>query len=67
MHAIPALDGVVITLCSAVLYIIADAKVVTALYDFQARTEEDLSFYKGDRMVIVNDRWVQVFVICRQQ
>lgn len=67
MHAIPALDGVVITLCSTVLYIIADAKVVTALYDFQARTEEDLSFYKGDRMVIVNDRWVQVFVICRQQ
>ncbi|XP_067936259.1 proto-oncogene tyrosine-protein kinase Yrk-like [Watersipora subatra] len=31
------------------------AKIVSALYDFQARTDEDLSFNKGDRMMIVND------------
>ena len=33
----------------------SDAKIVKALYDFQARTDEDLSFYKGDKMMIIND------------
>lgn len=32
-----------------------ESKAVTALYDFQARTDEDLTFRKGDRMIIIND------------
>ena len=33
----------------------ADKPVFVALYDYQARTNEDLSFYKGDRLEIVNN------------
>lgn len=29
--------------------------VFIALYDYQARTNEDLSFYKGDKLEIVNN------------
>jgi len=46
----------VVEFCSKNLFL--DAKVVSALYDFDARTDEDLSFKKGDRMMILDDRLV---------
>ena len=33
----------------------SNAKVFVALYDYDARTDEDLSFKKGEHLIIVND------------
>ena len=33
----------------------SNAKVFVALYDYDARTDEDLSFKKGEQLMIVND------------
>lgn len=33
----------------------ADGKVFIALYDFDARTDEDLSFRKGEHLEILDD------------
>lgn len=30
-------------------------KIFVALYDYEARTEEDLSFKKGEKLIVVND------------
>ena len=35
------------------------AFVVKALYDYQARQRDDLSFSKGDKMEVLGDRCVQ--------
>lgn len=34
----------------------ANAIIVRALYDYQARQNDDLAFKKGDRMEIIGDR-----------
>ncbi|XP_037929023.1 tyrosine-protein kinase Src42A-like, partial [Teleopsis dalmanni] len=33
----------------------ANAKIFVALYDYDARTDEDLSFRKGEHLEILND------------
>lgn len=33
----------------------ASLKIFVALYDYEARTDEDLSFKKGDQLEIIND------------
>lgn len=42
----------------------SNAKVFVALYDYDARTDEDLSFRKGEHLEILND--TQVCMILRQ-
>ena len=40
-----------------VLYLLFTAAVIVrALYDYQARQQDDLTFKKGDRMEIIGDR-----------
>jgi len=34
---------------------VATAKIFVALYDYDARTDEDLSFKKGEHLEIIND------------
>lgn len=36
----------------------ANAKIFVALYDYDARTDEDLSFRKGEHLEILNDTQV---------
>lgn len=31
-----------------------------ALYDYDARTEDDLTFQKGEKFQIINNTWVQM-------
>lgn len=35
--------------------LLGNAKVFVALYDYDARTDEDLSFKKGEHLIILND------------
>lgn len=37
----------------------ANAKIFVALYDYDARTDEDLSFRKGEHLEILNDTQVK--------
>ncbi|KAH8277709.1 hypothetical protein KR018_003979 [Drosophila ironensis] len=37
----------------------ANAKIFVALYDYDARTDEDLSFRKGEHLEILNDTQVR--------
>lgn len=37
---------------------ISNAKIFVALYDYDARTDEDLSFRKGEHLEILNDTQV---------
>lgn len=39
----------------------ANAKIFVALYDYDARTDEDLSFRKGEHLEILNDTQVRIF------
>lgn len=43
----------------------ANAKIFVALYDYDARTDEDLSFRKGEHLEIMND--TQVSESCAQR
>ncbi|XP_053202561.1 tyrosine-protein kinase Src42A-like [Panonychus citri] len=36
-------------------HLLNNSKVFVALYDYDARTEEDLSFKKGEHLIVVND------------
>lgn len=38
----------------------ANAKIFVALYDYDARTDEDLSFRKGEHLEILNDTQVSL-------
>lgn len=38
-----------------------NAKIFVALYDYDARTDEDLSFRKGEHLEILNDTQVMSF------
>uniref|UniRef100_A0A182YKC2 SH3 domain-containing protein n=1 Tax=Anopheles stephensi TaxID=30069 RepID=A0A182YKC2_ANOST len=38
---------------------ISTAKIFVALYDYDARTDEDLSFRKGEHLEILNDTQVR--------
>lgn len=38
----------------------ANTKIFVALYDYDARTDEDLSFRKGEHLEILNDTQVQL-------
>lgn len=38
----------------------ANTKIFVALYDYDARTDEDLSFRKGEHLEILNDTQVSV-------
>lgn len=38
---------------------ISNAKIFVALYDYDARTDEDLSFRKGEHLEILNDTQVR--------
>lgn len=40
----------------------SNAKIFVALYDYDARTDEDLSFRKGEHLEILNDTQVCAFV-----
>ena len=42
------------------LFILPDSTVVRALYDYQARQHDDLSFKKGDRLEVSADRYVDL-------
>lgn len=43
----------------------SNAKIFVALYDYDARTDEDLSFRKGEHLEILNDTQVcQIVVLC---
>lgn len=47
----------------------ANAKIFVALYDYDARTDEDLSFRKGEHLEILNDTQVsqaQRSVVCKR-
>ena len=35
-------------------------KIYVAIYDYEARTDEDLTFHKGDLLKIIDDRFVSV-------
>jgi fyn-related kinase len=37
-------------------------KIFVALYDYDARTDEDLSFRKGEHLEILNDTQVSIFI-----
>ena len=37
---------------------ILGAFIVRAIYDYDARVDDDLSFRKGDRLEVVGDRYV---------
>lgn len=39
----------------------SSVKVFVALYDYDARTDEDLSFKKGEQLDIINDTQVNIF------
>lgn len=39
---------------------ISNAKIFVALYDYDARTDEDLSFRKGEHLEILNDTQVKI-------
>lgn len=39
-----------------IIYLAPGAKVVRAMYDYAARTQEDLTFKKGDIMEIIDDK-----------
>ena len=39
------------------------AKIFVALYDYDARTDEDLSFRKGEHLEILNDTQVHTYTI----
>lgn len=39
---------------------ISNAKIFVALYDYDARTDEDLSFRKGEHLEILNDTQVNI-------
>ncbi len=38
--------------------VFSDAKKIRALYDYEARTHEDLSFKKGEILYLINNEWV---------
>lgn len=38
----------------------ANTKIFVALYDYDARTDEDLSFRKGEHLEILNDTQVEM-------
>lgn len=38
----------------------SNAKIFVALYDYDARTDEDLSFRKGEHLEILNDTQVKM-------
>lgn len=38
----------------------SNAKIFVALYDYDARTDEDLSFRKGEHLEILNDTQVNI-------
>lgn len=38
----------------------SSAKIFVALYDYDARTDEDLSFRKGEHLEIINDTQVNI-------
>lgn len=40
----------------------ANSKIFVALYDYDARTDEDLSFRKGEHLEILNDTQVIKYV-----
>jgi fyn-related kinase len=40
---------------------VTNAKIFVALYDYDARTDEDLSFRKGEHLEILNDTQVRAF------
>lgn len=40
--------------------IMPNAKIFVALYDYDARTDEDLSFRKGEHLEILNDTQVSI-------
>jgi hypothetical protein len=42
---------------------VANAKIFVALYDYDARTDEDLSFRKGEHLEILNDTQVSNILI----
>lgn len=42
---------------------ISNLRVYVALYDYEARTDEDLSFRKGEHLEILNDTQVQFFIV----
>ena len=41
-------------------------KIFVALYDYDARTDEDLSFKKGEHLYIINDTQVELLAINRR-
>lgn len=43
-----------------------NAKIFVALYDYDARTDEDLSFRKGEHLEILNDTQVRKIIIIEQ-
>lgn len=43
----------------------ANAKIFVALYDYDARTDEDLSFRKGEHLEILNDTQVSFATFTR--
>lgn len=40
-----------------------NSKIFVALYDYDARTDEDLSFRKGEHLEILNDTQVRLFLL----
>lgn len=42
----------------------SNAKIFVALYDYDARTDEDLSFRKGEHLEILNDTQVICHSLC---
>lgn len=40
----------------------SNAKIFVALYDYDARTDEDLSFRKGEHLEILNDSQVSIIL-----
>ena len=46
---------------SLFLFVILVVLKYTALYDYEARTEDDLSFLKGETLEITNNQWVIMY------
>ena len=40
-----------------------NVKIFVALYDYDARTDEDLSFRKGEHLEILNDSQVSILIV----